>query len=103
MVAPGALAPAVAAAAVPTKGAMFREPPTAAASPTAVFPRLGGKDVSRVRAAGANLHSVLARLHLTYAHPGFDRLLRLLKDAGCDEPGLAPALRRITEQCATCR
>lgn len=77
--------------------------PSAAGSTDNERATLSGADTRRLLAAGADLPSVLSRLHRTYAHPGAERLLQLLKDAGCASPGLAQALHRVTQRCSVCR
>ena len=72
----------------------------AAAPPGA---RLRRRDSLAVLMAGPRLLAVLTGLHRTYAHPGADRLLFLLKEAGCADPAIAPTLRRVSAECSACR
>lgn len=53
--------------------------------------------------SGPQLAAVLKGLHRTYAHPGADRLLFLLKEAGCNEAAIGPTFRQVTAACGACR
>lgn len=77
--------------------------PSEEMSPPNARAALRGTDSTQLLAAGPNLPTVLSRLHRTYAHPGAERLLQLLKDAGCMSPGLSQAVQRVTDTCDVCR
>jgi len=65
--------------------------------------RLSPRDARAVLSAGVHLPAVLYQLHRPYANLGAARLLHLLRDAGCSDAAIAPALRRVTEVSAVCR
>lgn len=61
------------------------------------------RDSLAVIKAGPQLSAVITGLHRTYAHPGADRLIRLLHEAGCRDPAVATTVRRVTTACGACR
>eukprot|EP00168_Porphyra_purpurea_P017503 TRINITY_DN6081_c0_g1_i2.p1 TRINITY_DN6081_c0_g1~~TRINITY_DN6081_c0_g1_i2.p1 ORF type:complete len:874 (-),score=94.27 TRINITY_DN6081_c0_g1_i2:1941-4562(-) len=96
---------AVPAEAAGVEGAAGRAAPgVGPADPGSALPaRLHRREWRAFVQVGVHLPAVLTRLHRTYAQAGADRIIHVLKEAGCTDAAIDPAMRRVTETCSACR
>ena len=50
-----------------------------------------------------DLKRKVTKLHTQFAHPHPDRLIKLVKDSGIDDPKVVSAIKEVSSQCDTCR